>query len=174
MPTSIFSVVGQDSAAGQLQELLKQTHVNCDGVVSTFDRHTTLKTRVVAHQQQICRIDRESRRDLPDAESAKLLEAVLAQLNQADAVIVGDYGKGVISDPLLAELKKRCKQKAVWLSLDPKPVHRLDLNGLSLITPNRKEAFELAGVSDDTRDGNPLADKNLMLVADRLLNGLHT
>ena len=61
----------------------------------------------------------------------------------------------------------------MWLSLDPKPVHRLDLGGLSLITPNRKEAFELATVPDDTKTANPLQDKNLMLVAERLLGGLH-
>jgi len=58
------------------------------------------------------------------------------------------------------------------LSLDPKPVHHLDLTGLSLITPNRKEAFELANVPDDTKNSNPLADENLMLVADRLLSEL--
>jgi D-beta-D-heptose 7-phosphate kinase/D-beta-D-heptose 1-phosphate adenosyltransferase len=58
------------------------------------------------------------------------------------------------------------------LSLDPKPVHHLNLSGLSLLTPNRKEAFELANLPDDTRNVNPLADKNLQLVADRLLNEL--
>jgi D-glycero-beta-D-manno-heptose-7-phosphate kinase len=58
------------------------------------------------------------------------------------------------------------------LSLDPKPVHNLNLAGLSLITPNRKETFELAELSDATRNANPLADKNLMLAAGRLLNEL--
>jgi D-beta-D-heptose 7-phosphate kinase/D-beta-D-heptose 1-phosphate adenosyltransferase len=58
------------------------------------------------------------------------------------------------------------------LSLDPKPVHDLDLSGFSLITPNRKEAFELAGLADNTRNANPLADVTLKQVADRLLNQL--
>jgi D-beta-D-heptose 7-phosphate kinase/D-beta-D-heptose 1-phosphate adenosyltransferase len=61
----------------------------------------------------------------------------------------------------------------VWLSLDPKPVHHLNLNGLSLITPNRKEAFELAALSDETKNANPFADNNLMLVAERLLRELN-
>ena len=60
----------------------------------------------------------------------------------------------------------------MWLSLDPKPVHHLNLSNLSLITPNRKEAFELADLPDETKNENPLADKNLMLVAERLLNEL--
>jgi D-beta-D-heptose 7-phosphate kinase/D-beta-D-heptose 1-phosphate adenosyltransferase len=60
----------------------------------------------------------------------------------------------------------------VWLSLDPKPVHHLNLTGLSLITPNRKEAFELANLTDETRTADPLADANLMRVAERLLSDL--
>src|ERR1700722_10405190 len=160
MPTEIFSVVGQDGAAGQLKDLLGQHHVNCDGLVASPGRHTTLKTRVVAHQQQVCRIDRESRRDLPGDEFDRLLRLLVPRISQADAIIVGDYGKGVVSDNLLDEIKKLCKERAVWLSFDPKPVHQLDLHGLSLITPNRKEAFELADLPDDTRNPNPLADKN--------------
>jgi D-beta-D-heptose 7-phosphate kinase/D-beta-D-heptose 1-phosphate adenosyltransferase len=85
---------------------------------------------------------------------------------------VGDYGKGVITQPMLDELKQLCRRHGVWLSLDPKPVHRLNLTGLSLITPNRKEAFELANLPDETRENDPLADRNLMQVVDRLLKEL--
>jgi len=60
----------------------------------------------------------------------------------------------------------------VWLSFDPKPVHRLNLNNLSLITPNRKEAFELADLPDETKNANPFVDKNLMLCAECLLKEL--
>ena len=86
---------------------------------------------------------------------------------------IGDYGKGVVTQSLLEETKKLCRERGIWLSLDPKPIHSLDLSGLSLITPNRKEAFELAELADDTRNANPLADKNLLQVADRLLTNLH-
>src|SRR4026209_1966588 len=65
-----------------------------------------------------------------------------------------------------------CCARALWLSVDPKPVHHLDLTGISLITPNRKEAFELAKINDSTRNTNPLEDKNLMQVAEKLLNDL--
>jgi D-glycero-beta-D-manno-heptose-7-phosphate kinase len=87
-------------------------------------------------------------------------------------VIVGDYGKGAVTQPLLEEIKARCRRQGVWLSLDPKPVHQLNLNGLSLITPNRKEAFELANLADDTRNANPLADRNLMAAVEGLLKEL--
>ena len=94
-------------------------------------------------------------------------------IRESAAVIVGDYGKGVVTQPLLNELKRLCHENGVWLSLDPKPVHHLNLAGLSLITPNRKEAFELARIPDETRNHNPLADANLLRVADRLLQELH-
>jgi len=91
----------------------------------------------------------------------------------AAAVIVCDYGKGIVTQPLLDDLKALCRRAGVWLSVDPKPVHALDLAGLSLLTPNRKEAFELAQIPDETRNGDPLADTNLLQAADRLLNELH-
>jgi D-beta-D-heptose 7-phosphate kinase/D-beta-D-heptose 1-phosphate adenosyltransferase len=101
-----------------------------------------------------------------------LLAVLEARIPVADAVIVGDYGKGVVTQPLLEELKRRCRARGVWLSLDPKPVHPLDLKGLSLITPNRKEAFELAGLADGSRSGNPLDDARLLNVAAQLLEEL--
>ncbi len=88
-------------------------------------------------------------------------------------MIVGDYGKGVVTQPLLNEIRSLCRERGVWLSLDPKPVHHLNLTNISLITPNRKEAFELADLPDDTKNANPFADKNLMLVAERLLKELN-
>ena len=88
------------------------------------------------------------------------------------AIVIGDYGKGVVTQDYLDELKVLGKRHGVWLSLDPKPVHSLDLRGLSLITPNRKEAFELAGIGDSTYNANPVKDRNLMCAARQLIGGL--
>jgi D-beta-D-heptose 7-phosphate kinase/D-beta-D-heptose 1-phosphate adenosyltransferase len=170
--TDIFGVIGDDTAAEHLRELLAEQHVGCSGLVENSARHTSVKTRIVAHKQQVVRIDRETRDGLDAPLTACLLDAIKAKLDSADAVIVGDYGKGVVTQPLLDQIKTLCRERGLWLSLDPKPVHHLNLNNLSLITPNRKEAFELANLPDDTRNANPLADKNLMLVADRLLKEL--
>ena len=172
VPTEIFGAVGRDAAANQLTKLLGEHHVGCTGLVASPGRHTSIKTRIVAHKQQVVRVDRETRGDLDFALTRKLVAAVRSQLSRADAVIVGDYGKGVVTQPLLDELKELCRARGVWLSLDPKPVHALNLVGLSLITPNRKEAFELAKLDDDTRNNDPFADKNLMLVAEKLLADL--
>jgi D-beta-D-heptose 7-phosphate kinase/D-beta-D-heptose 1-phosphate adenosyltransferase len=170
--TEIFGAIGKDAAAQQLKKLLAGQRIGCGGLISNSSRHTSVKTRIVAHKQQVVRIDRETRDGLDGKLTGKLLAALKTRLSRTDAVIVGDYGKGVVTQPLLNEIKTLCRARGVWLSLDPKPVHHLNLNRLSLITPNRKETFELANLPDDTRKANPLADKNLMLAAERLLNEL--
>ena len=167
--TELHGVVGNDHAAGELKQLLTEHHIGCRGLVASRSRPTSVKTRIVAHMQQVVRIDREAR-DGIDGSLTRRMSAVLAgTIAGASAVIVGDYGKGVVVQPLLEEIKALCHKRGLWLSMDPKPVHHLDLVGLSLITPNRKEAFELARLPDDTKNQNPLADENLMRVAERLL-----
>ena len=170
--TEIFGVVGDDTAAKQLKTLLAEQKVGCSGLVENASRHTSVKARIVAHTQQVVRIDRETRGGLDTQLTGQLLDAIKSKLDGADAVIVGDYGKGVVTQPLLNELKALCRERGIWLSLDPKPVHHLNLSNLSLITPNRKEAFELANLPDETRGPNPLTDKNLIQAAERLLKEL--
>ncbi|MEO5803067.1 MAG: D-glycero-beta-D-manno-heptose-7-phosphate kinase [Verrucomicrobiota bacterium] len=171
-PTELFGVVGQDDAAKKLKRLLTQQKIGCSGVLANAGRNTSIKTRIVAHQQQVVRVDRESRHDVDEKTSRRLLATLQNELGNASALILGDYGKGVITQPLLDEIKKLCRQRAIWLSFDPKPIHQLHLQGLSLITPNRHEAFELAHIKDETRSEDPLQDKNLMGVAEKLLTDL--
>ena len=172
VPTELLGALGRDLAAHQLKRLLTHHHIGCSGLLGNSARNTTVKTRVVAHKQQVVRIDRETRDGLHAPLTRRLLARIEALIPSAAAVIVGDYGKGVVTQPLLDELKQLCRTRGVWLSLDPKPVHHLNLSGLSLITPNRKEAFELADLPDETRNQDPFADANLMHVAERLLQDL--
>jgi len=171
-PVELFGAIGPDDAAVKLHALLAEHGIGNAGLVTSPERHTSIKTRIVAHQQQVVRLDRETRGPLDATATAKLLAGFQKQLAKADAVIIGDYGKGVVTQPLLDEIKTLCRARGIWLSLDPKPVHNLDLTALSLITPNRKEAFELAKLPDDTKTANPLADRNLLRVAEQLLTQL--
>jgi rfaE bifunctional protein kinase chain/domain len=167
--TELLGHVGRDSSAEQLRALLGKQEIGCAGLLASSARTTSVKTRIIAHQQQIVRVDRETRGAVDERDTARLLAALERKLPSADAVIVCDYGKGVVTQALLEGIRQLCRTRGVWLSLDPKPVHELSLVGLSLLTPNRREAFELAGVSDGTRNADPLKDPNLMRVADTLL-----
>jgi D-beta-D-heptose 7-phosphate kinase/D-beta-D-heptose 1-phosphate adenosyltransferase len=168
----LLGAIGRDHAGTVLKRLLAAHHIGCRGLLASASRQTSVKTRVVARKQQVVRIDRETRAALPEAQTRRLVRTAQSIGHNSAAVIVGDYGKGVVSQPLLDELKKFCRARGIWLSLDPKPVHHLDLSGLSLITPNRKEAFDLARLPDETRAANPLADVSLLRAAERLLGEL--
>ncbi len=170
--TELLGAVGRDSAANQLKTLLAADSVGCRGLLPVRGRLTTKKTRVIAHRQQVARVDRETRSELDINSTRRLLATVEQGLARADAVIVGDYGKGTVTEALLDEIKHLCRARGVWLSVDPKPVHHLDLAGLSLITPNRKEAFEMAGVPDTSRSADPLADIGLQRAVEKLLREL--
>lgn len=172
LPAELFGVAGRDHAAEQLRKLLTAYHIGCGGIVASATRRTCVKTRIVAHKQQVVRIDRETRDSLHLNLTRRLLSDLEAKLGGTSAIIVGDYGKGVVTQPLLDEIKALCRRHGIWLSLDPKPVHHLNLSGLSLITPNRKEAFELADLADDSLNKNPLKDQGLMRVARKLLDEL--
>ncbi len=163
-PVSIIGPIGRDHAGTTLKQLLTDEGVDCKGLFVQTKRPTSIKTRIVAHQQQMVRVDRESKSELDRETVDRVLRLVEKQLSKTAAVIIGDYGKGAVTQPLLDGVKKLCRARGIWISLDPKPVHKVDISGLSLITPNRKEAFELAGIDDGQRGRHPLEDKNLMQV----------
>jgi D-beta-D-heptose 7-phosphate kinase/D-beta-D-heptose 1-phosphate adenosyltransferase len=168
----LFGIIGRDDGGKRLKALLCDQKVDCLGLLPHSDRPTSVKTRIVAHQQQLVRVDRESRLEADGRVTRRLLAALEPRILASDAVIVGDYGKGVVTQALLEGLKHICHARGVWLSLDPKPVHQINLAGLSLITPNRKEAFELAGLSDGSRTDNPLQDAHLMQAVEKILRDL--
>src|SRR5207245_7643684 len=152
----LFGLVGRDEAGRRLKELLTQQKVDCRGLLAHSTRPPSIKTRIVAHQQQVVRLDRESRLDTDGPTTRRFLAALEPTMSSADAVIVCDYGKGVVTQALLDGLKHFCHARGVWLSLDPTPVHHLNLGGFSLITTNRREDFELAGLEDEARAGDTI------------------
>jgi D-glycero-beta-D-manno-heptose-7-phosphate kinase len=172
VPTELFSVIGRDSAGIKLKGLLSAANVASEGCICSDGSVTTVKTRIIAHQQQVVRLDRESVRSPDKKAISQLMRRVEEKIGSAAALIVGDYGKGIVSQPLLDWLKETCRAHGVWLSMDPKPAHTLDLSAVSLLTPNRKEAFELAAASDTARGSDPLKDDHLLSVAETLLSTL--
>jgi D-beta-D-heptose 7-phosphate kinase/D-beta-D-heptose 1-phosphate adenosyltransferase len=171
--TELIGAVGNDDSALQLKQVLQHERIGCSGLFSCQDRTTSVKTRIIAHRQQMVRVDRESRTDIDETTTRWLLAQVERGLKTAQAVVLCDYAKGVITQRLLDETKALCRSRGVWLSVDPKPSHHLDLSGVSLLTPNRKEAFELAGLPDNTRNETPSRDAALLRVAEKLLTELH-
>jgi len=145
VPTMV-GVVGADAAAQSLIGELDAREVDAEaGLVRDPGRRTTLKTRIIAHHQQVLRADEETRESLAPEVTAELWRRVERALPGADAVLLSDYGKGVISaailDRLLPELTKRGLPSAV----DPKEEHFQRYRGVTVITPNLAEASQAWG-----------------------------
>src|SRR6266850_6932529 len=91
-PTELFGIAGRDDAGKRLKDLLTEHHVDCRCVLTQNDRPTSIKTRIVAHQQQLVRVDRETRTELDGPATRRLLAAAEPCILSAQAVIIGDYG----------------------------------------------------------------------------------
>lgn len=170
--TELLGVIGGDESGARLKKVLAHDRIGCGGLIACEDRMTGRKTRVIAHRQQVVRVDRETRSEIDEATTLRLLAELERGLKSADAVILCDYAKGVVTQQVVNKTKELCRQRGIWLSVDPKPSHQLRLAGASLLTPNRKEAFELAGIPDGSSCENPLEDALLLRVAEKLLGEL--
>ena len=145
----LCGLVGEDRAGQQVLDLLDQLEVSRKGVTVSPERPTTVKTRVVAHSQQVVRVDRESRRECPPEELASMQAYLEAELPHCDAVIVSDYAKGVICRGLLNPILERARDRSLVVSVDPKVANMPLYAGATIITPNHFEAMAAARVSPE-------------------------
>lgn len=142
----LFAVVGEDGAARDLCRLLDARGVDpSPGVIADAARRTTVKTRIVAHRQQVLRADEETREPLADSIHERIWERLAPALERADAVIVSDYGKGVVTAELLDRLLPEARRRGLPVAVDPKEEHFFRYRGVTVITPNAKEAAEAWG-----------------------------
>ncbi len=148
---SVFGVVGDDEKGRTLTAHLAETGADVAGVLSEATRITTCKTRVIAHSQQVVRLDREQRHPLAEATQRELLRWVDASLPRAHAVVFSDYQKGVLVPPLVRELIARCSAHGVPVVANPKPPLLRHLSGAKLASINLLEAQAFAGsLGNDT------------------------
>jgi D-beta-D-heptose 7-phosphate kinase/D-beta-D-heptose 1-phosphate adenosyltransferase len=138
---SVVGVVGEDEAGRRLLEQFRGRGVDVEGVCVDVERQTTQKCRVVAERQQALRFDRETTGPLSHATESRLLASLADEISRAEAVILSDYGKGVIGPRLLARAIPAARRRAVPITVDPKPEHFRRYKGVTCVTPNTSEAW---------------------------------
>jgi len=136
----IITIVGNDIYAEELKKMLKEKKVNTNGVFLDNSRPTTVKTRIIVHNQQVVRVDKESRHQLNPQLFEKIKSYVLDIKNSIDAILISDYGKGVITKSLLNFLIKLAKKLDIPITVDPKIEHFLEYKHVTVLTPNLNEA----------------------------------
>ena len=143
--TYLAGVIGDDERGVILKGELEQKGIDVSGIVVDESRPTTLKTRVVAHHQQVVRIDKEKVGGLSDELIKRIINSTRNIIDKVDAVIIEDYGKGVITPKLLKEIVPFAKARKKIISVDPKEEHLRYYQGITLITPNNHEASKAVG-----------------------------
>jgi len=147
---TLVGVVGKDPMATRLKAMLEERGINASSIVEDESRPTIQKTRVIAQQQQVVRVDREKHAWL----DAKVREALIARALEAakgvDAILFSDYAKGVLTQPVVSRLIDFGKGQGSVLSVDPKPANIGLFKGSSIITPNQGEAQAASGITLDS------------------------
>ena len=158
----VTGVIGADDIGQGLINELRSRKIDTAGIVVEKGRPTTLKTRVVAHGQQVVRFDNESRKPIPKASAQKILDYVKSLHKKIGAIVVSDYSKGVISRELIEGIKNIVKDSNIFICLDPKQSDFSIYQGVHVITPNHHEAQRAAGMEINNSD-------DLMLLGEKLL-----
>ncbi len=161
----LVGTVGEDDAASSLRRLLADRGIASEHLVIDQSRQTTIKTRIMAHNQQVVRADRETRHELSEEIENEVFDRIVRVADSIAAIIISDYGKGVITLSLLKRVIELCQEKRIFIAVDPKETRFHNYERVSLITPNHHEAGFAWGRRINT-------EADLLEVGNGLLNKL--
>jgi rfaE bifunctional protein kinase chain/domain len=150
--STIVGVIGDDDAGKRLRKNLKALGNGLDSLVIDQSRPSTLKTRIIAHNQLVVRTDRERRNAISPEIENEIISCVKEALTGADAFVVSDYDKGVITPRILAEVLPFAYERLPVL-IDPKLRNFNSYRPATLVTPNHHEALRMSNTEDDSNDG---------------------
>ena len=143
----LFGLVGNDSEGKTLKMLLKESRISASGIVVDKKRNTTTKTRIIAENQQVVRIDKENTNSPDLSYQNSLISRLNKSINKngVNAIVFSDYGKGIITKKIISEITKVAREKNIFTIADPKGKDLSKYKGVNVLTPNIKEASLLCG-----------------------------
>lgn len=146
--TTMAGVIGNDAEGRALLQMLEALHINSDAVMSSDQRPTVTKTRILGGHQQMMRLDMESRSAFTQSETETLLKQIdTALAKKPSVVILSDYAKGVLSETLCRQVIEQAKSLGIPVLVDPKGRDYSKYRGATALTPNKKETAEACGVA---------------------------
>ena len=166
--TFVMGMVGADPRGQTLVELLQAAGIQTDGVIADRAAATTVKTRVIARNQQVVRVDREQKTALGPQQLAQACAYLEHAIAGMDGIVVADYGKGFLTQALADEICRLARHHGKILAVDPHPHTSLTWRGATAIKPNRIEAFSAVGMAPAEPVEPVCRDQALLEAARRL------
>jgi rfaE bifunctional protein kinase chain/domain len=136
----LVGVIGNEKNGERMRRALNAVQIPDEGIFVDEARQTTIKTRVIAQNQQVVRTDREDTQEISSELAERIIDFVKKKIREISGLIISDYGKGAITLKLLSELIDLCRENHIFIGVDPKETHFLNYKKVSLITPNHHEA----------------------------------
>lgn len=158
----VFGVIGKDEAGDAVRAAMRELNLDQKGIVELAGRPTTLKTRIIARQQQVVRVDREVRTHLPDSAEQQLTKRLHAAIERAHALVISDYDKGVVSDTLAESVLDAAVRRKVPSLIKPKWSRLTAYRGATVVICNRAEAGFLVTRSLDSEQSVAEAGRALL------------
>jgi len=158
----LFGIVGEDAAGVNLKNILREMGFPDDGVITDSQRPTTVKTRVIAHNQHVVRLDYEVRKDIDAPIIRRVSDILGAMSNNIDAILLEDYNKGMITKELSEVVIKFAENKNKIITADPKQNNFFQYKHVTVFKPNRKEAENALGLPAGTDEQAVSAARELL------------
>jgi rfaE bifunctional protein kinase chain/domain len=171
---AVMGVSGADTHGRRLLELLAASGIDTSAVQRDPAAPTTVKTRIVARHQQVVRVDRERKGPLSSAQAETAMRLLDNAIGHVDAIVVADYGKGFLTQPLADYICQAARAHGKILTVDPHPHTSLRWRGATAVKPNRAEAFLAAGLPPSDPIDPVLADAPLLEAGRRLMDAWET
>jgi D-beta-D-heptose 7-phosphate kinase/D-beta-D-heptose 1-phosphate adenosyltransferase len=171
---AVIGMIGADRGGRQLRELLAEQKIDTKDAVEDASFPTIVKTRIIARNQQIVRVDREQLRSPTPGQVSLIVRNVRRRLAKADAIIFEDYGKGFLGSDLVRQVCSDALAGGKVVTGDPNPHHPIDWNNVTAVKPNRNEAFLAAGLQPSDPIDPPSKDVALMRAGETLLTKWQT
>ncbi len=158
----IFGIVGLDEEGASFRKLVRNSGFSEEGIVDDPSRPTTCKTRVIAHNKHVLRIDRESQSEVDEDIAGRILESLDRRIRSCDAVILEDYNKGLLIKPLIQKIIELSRRRHALVAVDPKFNNFFEYSKVSVFKPNRKEAEEALGMKLNSAENVEAAGREIL------------
>ena len=158
----LYGIIGDDASGDTIKKIIKKRSYSPNGIVVDKNRQTSVKTRVIAHNQHVVRIDRESNEEIDPKIEEKIKKQIKNDFSDFDAVIIEDYNKGFLTRNIIKLIIDSALERDIVITVDPKLENFFEYKGVTVFKPNLKETQASLGFSVNTEDRFEIAGKMLL------------